>query len=104
MRPYTRHLGLMVCSSAIAHIGMGQGARPAPPTRDPHTRGYVKWLNYSGSDTGASGNAEGKLDTLAGAGVATWTNPGFEQVDQAALITSSADNTHGQICNLPAAP
>ena len=41
MRPHTRHLGLMVCSSAIAHIGMGQGARPAPPTRDPHTPGYV---------------------------------------------------------------
>jgi hypothetical protein len=31
----------MVCSLAIAHIGMAQGARPAPPTRDPHTRGYV---------------------------------------------------------------
>src|SRR5260370_7458612 len=41
MRPHTRHLGLMVCSSAIAHIGIGQGARPAPPTRDPHTPGYV---------------------------------------------------------------
>jgi len=29
MKSHTRHLGLMVCSSAIAHIGMAQAVRPA---------------------------------------------------------------------------
>ena len=61
---------------------------------------FLKYLNYSGSDTGPSGNAEGKLDTLIGAGVVGWTNPGFEDVSQAAWITSSTDNPHGQVCNL----
>jgi hypothetical protein len=61
---------------------------------------FLKYLSYSGSDTGPSHNAEGKLESLIGAGIIGWTNPGFEDVSQAAWITSSTDNVHGQVCNL----
>ena len=37
-----RLIGVVVLMSVAGASGMAQSRRPAPPTRDPHTAGYVK--------------------------------------------------------------